>query len=137
LLLGLLGLAVSAYLAYEHFSGSTTLACPDTGRVSCLKVTSSQYSELAGVPVALLGTLYFAALVPLLLPAAWHHPGVRLHVTRGAFATLGVVMVLYLIWAEFYAIGALCPWCTAVHAATFLVFVTVAFAEALRDDIRS
>ena len=105
---GLVGLMVSAYLAYEHFSGSTTLACPDTGRINCLKVTSSQYSVVAGVPVALLGTLYFAALLPLLLP---------------------VVMVRYLIWAEVYAIGALCLWCTAVHVVTFLLFVTVVFAE--------
>ena len=132
--LGLVGLMVSAYLAYEHFSGSTTLACPDTGRINCLKVTSSQYAGLAGVPVALLGTLYFAALLPLLVPVAWRHPERWVRLTRLAMAALGVVMVLYLIWAEFYAIGALCLWCTAVHVVTFLLFATLLFAEAVRDD---
>ncbi len=124
---------VSAYLAYEHFNGSTTLWCPDTGRINCLKVTSSQYAVVAGVPVALLGTLYFAALLPLLLPVAWCHPERWVRVTRLALAALGAVMVLYLIWAEFYAMGALCLWCTAVHVVTFLLFVTVVFADALRE----
>ena len=38
--LGGAGLLVSAYLAYEHFTSSTTLACPETGVVNCAEVTS-------------------------------------------------------------------------------------------------
>jgi uncharacterized membrane protein len=134
LLLGLAGLLVSGYLTYEHYSGSTTLACPETGRVNCAKVTSSRYSEIAGVPVALLGTLYFAALLPLLLPSAWASSAPAwLRHARTATAGLGVVMVLYLVWAEFYGVGAICLWCTAVHLITFVVFATVLFAEAMRE----
>jgi uncharacterized membrane protein len=134
LLLGVAGLAVSGYLTYEHFTGSTTLACPDTGRINCAKVTSSQYSDLAGIPVALLGTLYFVVLLPLLVPAAWRSPFRWVRAARGAMAGLGVATTLYLVWAEFYGVGAICLWCTAVHAITFLLFVVVVFAEALRED---
>ena len=62
LILPLAGLAVSAYLTVEHYSSSTTLACPETGVVNCVKVTTSSYSTLVGVPVALLGLLFFAAM---------------------------------------------------------------------------
>lgn len=134
LLLGVAGLIISGYLTYEHFTGSTTLACPETGRINCTKVTSSPYSEIVGVPVALLGTLYFLGSLPLLLPAAWAADARWVPVARLGLAGLGVVMVLYLLWAEFYGVGAICLWCTAVHAVTFLLFVTVVFGEALRMD---
>ena len=42
LVVSIAGLAVAAYLTYEHFTAGTTLACPDTGVVNCAKVTSSQ-----------------------------------------------------------------------------------------------
>ncbi len=134
LVLGVAGLVISGYLTYEHFTGSTTLACPDTGRVNCAKVTSSQYSELAGVPVALLGTLYFLGFLPLLFPGTWSAAAGWVRAARLGMAGLGVAMVLYLVWAEFYGVGAICLWCTAVHGVTFLLFVTVVFAEAVRED---
>jgi len=42
----LVGLAVSAYLTVEHYSSSTTLACPESATINCVKVTTSSYSEL-------------------------------------------------------------------------------------------
>ena len=74
LVLAVAGLAVSAYLTYEHFTASTTLACPETSRVNCVKVTSSSYSAVLGVPVAVLGLAFFLGILPLLLPAAWRSP---------------------------------------------------------------
>jgi uncharacterized membrane protein len=132
-LLGVAGLVVSGYLTYEHYSASTTLACPDTGRINCARVTSSRYSELAGVPVAALGTLYFIGFLPLLAPIAWRATQSWVRTSRVVMAGLGVAMVLYLLWAEFYGVGAICLWCTAVHGITFLLFVTIVFAEAMRD----
>src|SRR5207237_7175160 len=44
---------------------------------SCAKVTQSPQSAILGVPVALLGLLYFAAIGPLHLPAAWRRPRSR------------------------------------------------------------
>jgi uncharacterized membrane protein len=71
LLLAIAGVAVAAYLTYEHFTAGSTLACPDTGAVSCAKVTTSQYSELLGIPVAVLGVGFFVARTALCLPFSW------------------------------------------------------------------
>jgi len=129
--LAVIGLAVSGYLTYEHYSASTTLACPDTGAIDCVKVTSSAWSELVGVPVALLGLLYFVAVVALCLPAAWRSANPWVGRARLLALTGGVAMVLYLVWAELFRIDAICLWCTVVHVVTVLLFGIVAVAAAL------
>lgn len=132
LTLSLAGLAASTYLTVEHYSGSTTLACPETGAVNCVKVTTSSYSEFLGVPVALLGLLFFVAVIPLCLPVAWRSDNPWLSRARLAAVSGGVVFVVYLVWAELFRIDAICLWCTAVHAVTFALFVAVVLAVALR-----
>jgi uncharacterized membrane protein len=54
-----LGLAVSGYLSYEHHMSSTTLSRPDTATINCVKVTTSSYSSLLGMPVSDLGLAFF------------------------------------------------------------------------------
>lgn len=118
-----LGLAAAAYLTVEHFSGSTTLACPDHGAIDCAKVTTSSYSQVAGVPVAVAGLAYFAVMVGLLSPPAWRLTA--LNRIRPAAAGVGVIAVVYLVWAELFRIDAICLWCTAVHVCTVVMFAGV------------
>jgi uncharacterized membrane protein len=127
------GFCIAAYLTYEHFSGSTSLACPDTGRINCAKVTSSQYSTVLGVPVAVLGLLFFATMIALMSPQAWRSRRQGVTWSRWIGVTLGLLFVFYLVWAELYQVGSICLWCTAVHALTFVLFVIVLFPEALRE----
>ena len=129
--LSLTGLAVSAYLTYEHFTAGTTLACPDTGAINCVKVTTSEYSDVAGIPVAVLGLLYFVAMTVLCLPALWHASVSWVHGARAAAAGAGVIFVLYLVWAELFRIDAICLWCTVVHAVTLVLFGVVILGQAL------
>lgn len=132
LALAVLGLAVSAYLTYEHFTGSTTLACSASGTVNCLKVTTSAQSRVVGVPVALLGLLFFAAIVPLMLPRLWADR--RMSRLRIGAIAVGVVFVLYLVYAELFEIGNICLWCTAVHVITVGLFAVTVFGSALIED---
>ena len=122
-LLCLAGLGVSAYLTIAHYNARVILACPETGIVNCAKVTESPQSAILGVPVALLGLLYFAAIGPLHLPAAWRSESGLVRRVRVGAAVAGILMVLYLIYTELFTLDALCLWCTAVHAVTFLLFV--------------
>ena len=64
--LTVLGVALTIYLTYVHYSGAKP-AC--TAGEACLKVQTSQWSKLAGVPVALIGLIgYIAILASLLAP---------------------------------------------------------------------
>jgi uncharacterized membrane protein len=127
----LLGLAISAYLTVEHFTGSTTLACPEGATINCAKVTSSAWSELVGVPVAVLGLGFFVLMSALLSPPAWRRQA--LDPVRVAAVTAGVAMVLYLIWVELFRVNAICLWCTAVHVCTVVLLGTVLWRVASRE----
>ncbi|MFZ2013323.1 MAG: vitamin K epoxide reductase family protein [Nocardioides sp.] len=124
------GLAVAIYLTIEHFSTTMTLACPESARINCQRVTTSQYSHLAGIPVAVLGLLYFVVAVLLLTPQAWRSSSATVRWARIGWVTLGLVTVIYLVWAEFFGVNAICLWCTSVHLITFALFVLVALTEA-------
>jgi len=132
LLLALVGLAVSAYLTYEHYSASTTLACPENSAINCVKVTSSSYAELLGVPVALLGLLFYLGVTALCLPTAWRASSPWVGRIRLLAAASGVVFVLYLVWAELFRIEAICLWCTVVHVSTVALFAVIVVGAALR-----
>jgi uncharacterized membrane protein len=128
-----LGLGVSVYLTYEHYTGSTTLACPATGAVDCAKVTSSAWSTFLGIPVAPLGLLFFAVMLVLCLPGMLRLRSTALDVIRLGLCGIGLLMALYLLWAELFQIHAICLWCTGVHILTFLLFVTLLFGLVLSE----
>ena len=119
------GLLVSAYLTYEHLTGSTTLACPATGTIDCAKVTSSAWASLLGIPVAPLGVVFFAVMLVLCRPTMLRRPSRQLDLLRLGFCGVGLLMALYLLWAELFQVHAICLWCTAVHILTFLLFATL------------
>ncbi|MGI8678261.1 MAG: vitamin K epoxide reductase family protein [Jatrophihabitans sp.] len=124
------GLGVSTYLTIEHYTHSGTLACPESAAISCVKVTTSKWAVIAGVPVALLGLLYFAAMTMLVaLPSERRD----MKLIRATAATAGVAMVLYLLYIELFEVNALCLWCTAVHALTIVLFGAVLW-DALTTD---
>lgn len=126
--ISLLGLGVAGYLTFEHFTSSSSLACSDNGVVNCLKVTTSSYSSVAGVPVAVLGMVFFAIMVVLQLPVAWQRPERWLRLVRLGWSVVGLGTVFYLLSAELFSIDAICLWCTAVHVLTLLVFGTTVYA---------
>jgi Vitamin K epoxide reductase family len=63
--LAIVGLMISVYLTYEHFTGAATKACLDTGTVNCVKMTTSPWSVIAGIPVAIAALAYYAAMTLL------------------------------------------------------------------------
>ncbi len=130
LVIALIGLAVSAYLTVEHFSSSATLACPESTTINCQKVTTSQWSHVFGVPVAVLGLAYFVVMVALCTPYAWRRRS--LDVVRVVGAVVGVLVALYLVWVELFRVDAICLWCTAVHLCTLLLLGAVLWEQATR-----
>jgi uncharacterized membrane protein len=128
--LAVVGLAISGYLTYEHYTASTTLACSDTGVVNCLQVTTSAQSKVLGIPVALLGLVYFVAMIPLCLPAAWRSRRPEVRYARLGAAVVGIGFVFYLLYSELFTIGKVCLWCTGVHVVTVALFGVILFGQA-------
>jgi uncharacterized membrane protein len=126
LILCVAGLGVSAYLTYAHYTSAAVLACPENATINCAKVTTSVYSHILGFPVAVLGLVFFVAMIPLQLPAAWRSRWWPIRYGRLAASIVGVGMILWLVYAELFKIDAICLYCTSVHVLTFLLFVVIA-----------
>lgn len=129
-LLCVAGVGVAAYLTYAHYTTAKVLACSDKGLVNCAKVTTSSYSRIAGIPVADAGLAFFVVMVALCSPWAWRSSWLVLRYARLISASAGVVLVLWLLYAELFRLNAICLYCTAVHVITLLLFITVAFGTA-------
>jgi uncharacterized membrane protein len=120
--LSLAAVAIASYLTVTHYADPAALACPDTGIVNCTLVTTSSWSVVVGVPLAVLGVVWAVVMTALTTPWAWRSAarwvdGVRL-VASGA----GAAMVLYLVYVELFRIGAICLWCTAMHVTAVCLF---------------
>ena len=99
---------------------------PEDQTFNCETVTTSAQSHILGIPVAVLGLLYFVPMLLLCLPVAWRSADRRIHLARLVLASIGVGTIIYLIIAELFLIKAICLWCTSVHLITFILFVIVA-----------
>jgi uncharacterized membrane protein len=133
LALSLAGLGLSIYLTIEHYTAPGTLACPANSTVDCARVTTSPQSTVAGIPVAVLGIVFFVAAAVLCLPALWRSANGKVRGARLGVAALGMVFVVYLIFAELFLVNAFCLWCTAVHLVTFALFGVIALGHALTE----
>jgi uncharacterized membrane protein len=126
LVLSIAGLCVSIYLTLTHFSSAVTLSCPaGGGAINCEKVTTSPQSYVFGIPVAVLGLVFFIPMLILCLPVTWRSLNRWVHLARLLLSVAGVGMIIYLISAELFTIKAICLWCTSVHVITFLLFVLI------------
>ena len=121
----IVGVAIAVYLAIAHFSSSNILACPSGGTINCERVTTSAQSTFLGVPVAVLGVVWFTAMLALCLPAAWRSTKPLVHTVRAVAAISGIAFVLWLVYAELFLIGAVCLWCTGAHVMAFGLFAIV------------
>jgi uncharacterized membrane protein len=116
--LAVLGLGVAGYLTYVHYAGITPVCNIAHG---CAKVQSSQYAELAGVPVALLGLLGYTGILAALLI-----PGETARLAAALLAVVGFGFSAYLTYRELFTIDAICQWCVASAVLmTALAVVTV------------
>ena len=123
LLLSVLGLAVSAYLVATHyFADQVPLACGSGGIVDCQQVTTSAEAFIGPVPVAVLGLLWFLGFLAIEL-ARGAQPRSRLAMLQVYWTGAGLVFVFYLVYAELFLIGAICAWCTVVHAIVAILFL--------------
>ncbi len=115
-LLVLAGLGVAGYLTYVHYEDIAPV-CTTGG---CERVQASEYSELAGIPVALLGLIGY-----VLIGASLFLRGDLGRVTTFFLTLVGFLFSLYLTYLELFVIDAICQWCVASA-----VLMTALFAVA-------
>ena len=109
--LAVAGLGVATYLTIVHYVGFSLLACTGGhgGHSSCQTVQSSQWSNLAGIPVALLGLIGYTLILGTLLVG----DSEQWRLATLGLTLFGVGFSGYLTYRELYSIHAICEWCVS------------------------
>ncbi|HEV3381795.1 MAG TPA: vitamin K epoxide reductase family protein [Trebonia sp.] len=134
LVLAVLGLAISAYETYAHYTGNALAGCPTNphGTLDCGAVITSSQSMVFNIfPVAVLGLAFYVFAVAIMSPWAWRMRRPEVHWLRLASMIVGMGFVIYLLYAELYQIQHICEYCTGVHIVTFLLFCITVFSAAI------
>jgi uncharacterized membrane protein len=127
IVLSVLGVALATYLTYIHYANIKPLC--GRGGGTCLKVQTSQYSKLAGVPVALMGLIgYILILGTLLAPEEERWRFATAALTLGGFA-----FSAYLTYREVFSLEEICEYCVS-SAVLLTVMLGLSLWRFLRGD---
>jgi uncharacterized membrane protein len=120
IVLAVIGLGDATYLTIVHYGGFKILCT--TKHNSCAQVQASQYADLAGVPVALLGLIgYVGILASLLVP---EREATRLATL--ALTLFGFGFSAYLTYRETFTIPGhpiYCEWCVGSAVVLTVLFI--------------
>ena len=117
-LFALLGIGVSSLSLYHHFAKSKTSYCDFGQSFNCDVVNRSQYSSIAGIPVAAVGIFGYGVIL-LLATRYRSSPEAPGMLALGALA--GVGFALYLTYVEAYVLEAYCILCLTSLATIVLI----------------
>jgi len=117
--LDLAGLGIAAYLATVELAGGV----PACGILhGCEEVARSEYSRIAGIPVAVFGVVL--SLVLLTLALAWWRTNLYgLLLAHYGLSLAGVLFEIYFLYLQVFVIGAVCIWCTSYGLTLIARFV--------------
>jgi vitamin-K-epoxide reductase (warfarin-sensitive) len=130
-ILAVVGVALSSVSLDLHYRKSKTSFCDFGESFNCDLVNRSEYSTVAGVPVALIGVLGYLALLAF---ATFYRdkaetPGILLVGSSG-----GLGYALYLTYVEKYILFAWCILCLSSLAVIFVITLlsVLLFVKSLR-----
>jgi uncharacterized membrane protein len=123
-----IGMCWASYLTYVHYSGSTPV-CSIKGN-PCAQVQKSAYSELAGVPVALIGAIGYLVILGSLLAS----DGERARFATAALTIGGFGFSAYLTYREVFTLHKICEDCVA-SAVIMTILMCLSVWRYLLEDV--
>jgi uncharacterized membrane protein/protein-disulfide isomerase len=136
-LLALCGLAASATSLYVHYQllvqpGYVSF-CDVNQTVNCHEAYLSRYGSVYGVPVALYGVIWFGFVLVLAWLGSAGPESVRESMPAYLFvtATVGLAVILYMAYAAFVILKAVCVLCLTTYAAVIGLFIVSGLSRAM------
>jgi uncharacterized membrane protein len=137
LLFAALGLGASLTSSYVHYNllvnPSFSSFCDVNATVSCTQAYLSPYGSLLGMPVALAGVFFFAVVLGITALSGRKTPRAGESAPAYVFAlsTVGLAFVLYLGYASFFVLHAVCILCVTTYIAVIALFLVSAGATSV------
>lgn len=119
--LTIIGLFVSTYMTIYKITANDSMCI---GSKDCSVVNASKYSEINGIPVAVIGMIGYASILGVF--GMERKPG--FFQTNGSMILFGLsltgfLFTLWLIYVEVALLKAYCPFCLASQTAMTLIFI--------------
>jgi uncharacterized membrane protein len=119
--LAIIGLLVSIYMTIYKVTSNESMCIGSSG---CSEVNASRYSEINGIPVAVLGVIGYASILALLFLdnrlSFFQEYGSMIFF---GVSLMGFLFTLYLIYLEVALIKAYCPFCLTSQAVMIVIFI--------------
>jgi uncharacterized membrane protein len=119
--LAIIGLLVSIYMTIYKVTSNESMCIGSSG---CSEVNASRYSEINGIPVAVLGVIGYATILALLFLdnrlSFFQEYGSMIFF---GVSLMGFLFTLYLIYLEVALIKAYCPFCLTSQAVMIVIFI--------------
>jgi dihydroorotate dehydrogenase subfamily 2 len=120
--LSLIGFFDGGYLTHKHLNS----IIPPCGAFAifgdCGKVLTSEYSQIRGIPLALLGAIHYGILT-ILIGLAYFTRWIIWKYSVIILSTIGLVSSFYFIYLQLFVIQAICVFCMGSAIVSFLLFL--------------
>lgn len=120
-----MGIADSAYLTMEHYSGRIPPCNPNAFIPSdCGKVLTSEYSMMFGIPLALFGIVQYSLVLIWSLASSLTKKSIfpKLLVIQ---SVNGFIFSMYFVYLQLFIIKSICWYCMGSAAISTLIFIFV------------
>jgi len=121
--LAVIGALIATYMTIYKWTDNNAM-CLGSG--DCSTVNASVYSEVYGMPVALVGVGGYLAILAVLLLEQFG--GGRFFANNGPLLAFGLGVggfgfTLYLVYVEAFVLSAWCPFCVASQITMTILFI--------------
>lgn len=116
---GFAGFLDATYLTIEHYKN---VIPPCSAVTNCEVVLTSQYATFFGIPIALIGALYYATLIATLLLLWQEKHKIWLQLVL-LFVSSAMVISIILVAIQAFVLHAFCQYCLLSEAINTILFV--------------
>ncbi|MCL4372362.1 vitamin K epoxide reductase family protein [Candidatus Marsarchaeota archaeon] len=134
-IMSIIGLIASGVVIYELYVlhhpppfcvlNTTLVSTP----FNCMKVLTSSYANVFGVSLDFVASLWFIINITLVFMLLYFAKPMAKRVFYALFVWrfLGLAIVPYLIYLEFFVVHSICLYCTIMHGAIIIDFIIVSY----------
>lgn len=123
LLMAMVGLFDAVYLTVKHYTKSDVNCTITKG---CEQVLTSSYATPFGIPMGLMGAVYYLGIA--LLAGIFLDSGkIKFLTWIYLLSSMGFLFTLYLLYLQKYIIGAYCQYCLLSALTTTSIFLTAGY----------
>ncbi len=116
--LSFLGFLDTTYLTILHYKN---IIPPCTITSGCEMVLTSKYAIILGVPIALIGSLFYFVIIVLSTLLITNYKKIYLNILN-LFVFLGIIVSVMLFLIQTFMLRSFCQYCFASEIISFLIF---------------